>query len=147
VTGAVVSARVAHAAGPIDTVNIDLAPLIDRAAGARERFAVEVPHQVSSARDGTWTRAGSRDTWELTVRVPTAVTLSFHASRIFLPVSAVLKLSASGVTYEYTPAQIHGTQLWSRLGKGQRNLKSLNLLRSHHPRSQFYGQKSRKADG
>jgi hypothetical protein len=118
VTGAVVSARVAHAAGPIDTVNIDLAPLIDRAAGARERFAVEVPHQVSSARDGTWTRAGSRDTWELTVRVPTAVTLSFHASRIFLPVSAVLKLSASGVTYEYTPAQIHGTQLWSRLGKG-----------------------------
>ncbi len=131
---AVLTAPVAHAAAPVDTVNIDLAPLIDRAASARDRFAVEVPHQVSAARDGSWTRNGTRDTWELTVRVPTAVTLSFHASRIFLPTSAVLSVSASGVTYVYTPAQIHGTELWSRLGKG--DTLDLQLSVNHADRQQ-----------
>jgi hypothetical protein len=122
----------AAAATPVDDVNIDLGPLIDRAAGVREQFAVEVPHQVSLTRQGTWTSQGTRDMWSLTIQLPTAVTLSFHASDIALPSSAVLTLSGGGTSYRYLPADIRGTQLWSRLVKGDSLTLQLTVDHAQH---------------
>jgi hypothetical protein len=52
-------ASVASATPAIDTVRVDLNPLIDRAFSSPEQFAVNIPHAVSSATQGNWTRNGA----------------------------------------------------------------------------------------
>jgi hypothetical protein len=41
-------------AAAVDSVNVNLDPLIDGAAHDRNRFAVNIPHSISTAAQGLW---------------------------------------------------------------------------------------------
>lgn len=108
----------ANAAPALDVVAVDLAPLIERAAGRRAQFAVDVPHRVSTDTHGAWVSTGDRQVWVYTVRLPGAVSLSFHASRVALPTGAFLTVTAGNERFEYLPANIVRSGLWSRPALG-----------------------------
>src|SRR5690349_17852514 len=76
----------------VEVLQVDLNPLIDTAARDRNRFALDIPHVVDAAQVGKWSVAGAVATWRYTVRIPTAVSLSFHAANILLPPSAQLSV-------------------------------------------------------
>jgi hypothetical protein len=118
------------AASSTDVVQIDLNPLIDVAAKDRNRFAVDIPHVVDASRAGSWSVARGVAIWRYSVRIPTAVSLSFHASNIVLPPSAELGVQAGGDTYVYRARDTRHRQLWSRISKGE----SLDLELTVAPR-------------
>jgi hypothetical protein len=95
-------------------VPVDLPALIDRVADQPERFAVNVPQQISASTDGQWTSNGTLKTWTLSTQVPTAISLSFHASRLALPASATLTVSGSRTTVVYRAKDINRGGLWGR---------------------------------
>jgi hypothetical protein len=66
----------------VDVVQINLDPLINTAAKDRNRFAVDIPHVIdaSPAGMGSWSVTRGVATWRYSVRLPTAVSLSFHAA-------------------------------------------------------------------
>jgi hypothetical protein len=109
---------IAVAATPRDTLTVDLRPLIDSAAQYPTRFAVDIAHPASSQTHGVWTRTGNKAVWTYGVRIPTAVSMSFHASSTVLPSSATLVVRAGTVTYRYTSRDVHRGQLWSRIAIG-----------------------------
>jgi hypothetical protein len=107
-------------ASAVEVVQVNLDRLIDAAAKDRNRFAVDIPHVInaSQAGMGTWSVTRGVATWRYSVRVPTAVSLSFHATNIFLPPSAQLKVLGGGNTYIYSAKDTNRRQLWSRISKG-----------------------------
>jgi lysyl endopeptidase len=116
-----IRASIAQSSAPAaDVVQVDLDPLIGAAVKDRNRFAVDIPHVIDSSQAGTGTWGVTRGlaTWRYSVRVPTAVSLSFHAANIFLPASAQLKVLGGGSTYTYSAKDINRRQLWSRIAKG-----------------------------
>jgi hypothetical protein len=113
-------------AGPADAasavnakvLSVDLAPKIAAAANRRERFAVDVPHAASVEDAGNWETTGETSTWRYAVRIPTAVSLSFHARTFELPPGAMLTVTANdGTRAVYTRESVRG-ELWSRIQKG-----------------------------
>ena len=98
----------------IDSVNVNLDSLIDDAAHDRNRFAVNIPHPISSAEQGRWTDTGSTSTWTYEARIPTAISMSLHASRLALPPSAVLTVAAGSTRATYRARDISRGGLWSR---------------------------------
>ena len=86
-----------------DTLDVDLNQLIDAAAASRNRFAVDIPHPVS----GT-------NAWNYSVRIPGAISMSFHASGISLPGNAVLTVTAGNTTTTYHGRDISDGGLWGR---------------------------------
>jgi hypothetical protein len=52
------------------------------------------------------------------VRVPTAVSLSFHAVHAKLPASAVLTVRGITATTVYRDKDLHRSELWSRIHPG-----------------------------
>ena len=102
------------AATPIDDLRVDLNPLIDRAARSQEQFAVNVPHAVSTSAQGSWSIHGALSTWVYSVRIPTAISLSFHAAGIVLPPSALLTVSTARTTARYTARDVSRGGLWAR---------------------------------
>ena len=108
----------AFAAVPLDRVTVDLEPLIRASAKSPIQFAVPVRHPVTAATGGTWSQANGRATWRYTVQIPTAVSLSFHASRISLPDSATLIVRGHSASAVYRKASIHKGELWSRIAVG-----------------------------
>ena len=107
-----------HDAPRVDVVAVNLAPLIDRAAQSPSRFAVDVPHVASPSTVGQWSQAADVSTWTHSLQVPGAVSMSFHATEVFLPASAVLTVSAHGMHYVYTARDTDRGELWSRIGRG-----------------------------
>jgi hypothetical protein len=87
-----------------DVVQVDLDALIDVAAKDRNRFAVDVPHVIDASQlaTGKWSLTRGVATWRYSMRIPTAVSLSFHATNISLPPSAQLKVLGGGRSYLYT---------------------------------------------
>ena len=109
----------ASAAPPVDTVDVDLAPLIQAAAAFRERFAVSVPHRIDVKSSGTWERANGFSTWRYSVRIPGALSLSFHADRFRLPEEATLAVTGADQSRaRYTARTTQGQPLWSRIARG-----------------------------
>ncbi len=102
----------------LDIVQVDLDPLIEAAARDRNRFAVDIPHVVDTSQAGTWSTTRGVATWRYSVRLPTSVSLSFHAANIFLPPSAQLKVSGGGKVYLYREKDTNRHQLWSRIATG-----------------------------
>jgi hypothetical protein len=102
------------AATPIDDVRVDLNPLIDTAARSQEQFAVNVPHAVSTSAQGSWSTRGSLSTWVYSVRIPTAISVSFHAASVVLPPSAVLTVSTPRTTARYSARDVSRSGLWGR---------------------------------
>jgi len=86
-----------------DILDVDLNQLIDAAAASRNRFAVDIPHPVS----GT-------NAWNYSVRIPGAISMSFHASGISLPGNAVLTVTAGNTTTTYHGRDMSDGGLWGR---------------------------------
>ena len=108
----------AHATPQADVVDTDLAALIADATQTPERFAVDVAHAVSTDTKGEWTSDGASATWRYSVRIPSALSLSFHATRFVLPASATLAVKSIDAIDVYRAADLHGATLWSRISKG-----------------------------
>lgn len=104
----------AAAAPVVDTVKVDLNPLIDAAFHSPLQFAVNVHHPISISSQGTWSRHGSTSTWTYTVRIPTAISMSFHAPHVLLPPSAVLTVSSARTTSRFVARDIARSGLWGR---------------------------------
>jgi lysyl endopeptidase len=103
---------------PVHIVKSDLKPLIRAAVESPVQFAVLVPHAVSTSSAGTWTTTGQRATWSYAAQVPSAVSLSFHASQSSLPESARLTVRGSKTITSYGPRDLHRGELWSRIQPG-----------------------------
>ncbi len=112
-------AEAAVAAVPVYIVKADLKPLIRAAYQSPVQFAVLVPHAASTATAGTWSTAGDRATWQYAVQVPTAVSLSFHATRSSLPESAMLVVRGAKTVTSYRARDLHRGELWSRIHPGE----------------------------
>lgn len=108
----------AASAAPTRVLGVDLAPLIEQAATDKTRFAVEVPHAISSARDGEWTESAGEARWHYQVRIPTAVSMSMHAAQVRLPREATLVVSGTQSRFAYTAHDLHAGVLWSRILRG-----------------------------
>jgi lysyl endopeptidase len=102
------------AAPAIDDVRVDLNPLIDSAVRSPEQFAVNIPHVVSSSAQGSWSKQGSLSTWVYSARIPTAISMSFHAPGVILPPSAVLTVSTARATAKYVARDVSRSGLWGR---------------------------------
>ena len=102
------------ASAPVDVVRVDLNPLIDKAAHAKEQFAVSIAHPASSSTHGVWSRHGTISTWTYRARVPTAISMSFHASAAALPPSAVLTVTGRQGTSKYGARDVSRGGLWGR---------------------------------
>ena len=110
----------------------------DRPAPARypTRFAVDLPHPVSTAGAGSWTQSGGLSTWTYSIRVPTAVSLSFHASQVDFPGGAVLKVTgANGTSATYRAKGIGRSGLWSRPLAGDSLVLSLTVSAAARPQT------------
>jgi len=103
---------------PVHTVRTDLKPLIRAASESPVQFAVLVPHAVSTATGGQWSNANGQAVWRYAVTVPTAVSLSFHATGIRLPASATLIVRGAKTTVGYRASDLHRGELWSRIQPG-----------------------------
>jgi hypothetical protein len=121
----------------VDTVRVDLNPLIDTAAHSPEQFAVNISHAVSSSTQGTWSRRASKSTWVYSARVPTAISMSFHASRVVLPPSAVLTVSTARSTSRYVARDVSRSGLWGRPMPGDTLNFSLSIDSSEISRLQL----------
>jgi hypothetical protein len=107
--------QAAQAVTGSEVLATDLAPLIDSAVKQPTRFAVNVPHVVSLTNAGKWTDSGNGSSWTYAVRVPTAVSLSFHASQLTLPANAVLTVTgANGISNSYHAGDVVRGGLWGR---------------------------------
>jgi hypothetical protein len=109
----------AQAAVIVHTVKTDLRPLIQEGAKSAVQFAVLVPHTVSTATGGAWSSAGGVATWKYAVKVPTAISLSFHAVKSSLPPGALLVVRGASTTTSYKARDLHRGELWSRIQPGE----------------------------
>lgn len=126
----------AIAATAQDVLNTDLSPLIDQSARYPTRFAVDLPHPVSMADAGSWTQNGGLSTWTYSIRIPTAVSMSFHARRVNLPASAVLEVTAAnGTSATYRARDIARSGLWSRPLAGDSLVLSLTVDTAERPQT------------
>jgi hypothetical protein len=121
-----------RAAAPpsIDVVDVDLNPLIDASAPYKVRFAVEVPHAVSLARQGQWQDSGGTSSWTYSARIATAVSMSFHASTVRLPPSAVLQVKGARSGVAYRPRDTRLGELWARPLIGDEITVSISVAKS-----------------
>src|SRR5579862_9139197 len=122
----------------VDTIRVDLNPLIDTATHSAEQFAVNVPHSVSSGSDGSWSTRAGVSTWVYSVRVPTAISMSFHATTARLPPDAVLSVSAGRKTFRYTAPNVSRSGLWGRPMPGDTLTFSLSVSASEANRVRLY---------
>jgi lysyl endopeptidase len=106
------------AAVPVHIVKSDLRPLIRAGAKSAVQFAVLVPHTVSTTTGGSWSSTADVATWEYAVQVPTAISLSFHATKSLLPPSAVLVVRGTSTTTSYKARDLNRGELWSRIQPG-----------------------------
>ncbi len=83
---------------------------------------------VSALRQtGTWQTQGSTRTWIYSVQVPTAVSLSFHASNVVLPASAFINIAGPQATLQYRTRDLARGVLWSRPLVGDKLSISLSV--------------------
>lgn len=117
----------AAATPPVHIIKTDLQALIRGAIGAPVQFAVHVPHSASLTDAGTWSDLNGQSTWRYTVRVPSAISMSFHATAISLPAGASLTVQSAKTKATYTAREIHGATLWSRIQPGDTLAFTLTL--------------------
>ena len=104
---------------PVHIVKTDLKPLIRAGMDSPVQFAVLVPHAASASSAGVWSTAGGVATWRYAVAVPTAVSLSFHATNSRLPPGAILVVRGAKTTVSYRARDLRHSELWSRIQPGQ----------------------------
>ncbi len=125
------------AAVPVEVVKTDLEPLIRSAAQTPAQFAVHVAHAASTTTQGSWSSEGDRAIWRYAVRIPTAVSMSFHASPVHLPSGSRLTVRSSVTTIAYAERQLRKTDLWSRIQPGDTLELTLDVPQSHRSEVTF----------
>jgi lysyl endopeptidase len=108
----------AHAAPTVETYQVNLNPLIDKAMHRSTQFAVGVARRVNSETSGRWQINSGDAVWDYTIRIPTAVSMGFHAGRLLLPSDGTVTVSGGGQSYTYRASDLHRAELWSRTVKG-----------------------------
>jgi lysyl endopeptidase len=128
------------AAAPATAVRVvrtNLEPLIRAAADSAVQFAVPVPHAASTADSGTWSVTDGEATWRYAVQVPTAVSLSFHASGSSLPDSATLLVTGGTMATSYRAGDLRQGELWSRIHAGDTLELTLTVAAADRARVDF----------
>jgi hypothetical protein len=97
-----------------EVLRVDLDPLIEQAARHRDRFAVDVPHRFTTSTFGEWSFTGSTREWTYSVRIPSAVSMSFYAPLVQLPPSAELIVTGSSASATYRASDLSHASLWGR---------------------------------
>jgi lysyl endopeptidase len=108
----------AQGAQVAETFQTNLDPLIDGAVRHPTQFAVDVARRIDSQSSGRWLVDNSNATWDYSLRIPTAVSMGFHASRLMLPAQGVMTISGGGQSATYRARDIHRADFWSRTVKG-----------------------------
>ena len=125
------------AAVPVHVVKTDLKAGIRAGMQSPVQFAVLVPHKLSTASGGTWSTSGDKAIWSYAVQVPTAVSLSFHATASSLPPSATLVVRGAETTTNYRARNLHKGQLWSRIQPGDALEFTLTVASAERPAVTF----------
>ena len=112
------AAMPALGASKVDVLKVDLEAMIRASVGVPTQFAVSVPVAVSSESKGEWSTSKGVSTWHYAVRVPGAVSLSFHAQSLTLPAGATLTVRGGASTVVYRPEDSRGGGVWSRVAVG-----------------------------
>ncbi|HWL62893.1 MAG TPA: hypothetical protein VNQ32_08850 [Steroidobacteraceae bacterium] len=102
----------------LQTLNVDLTPLVERLGDSPTRFAVPIRATAEVTSAGRWTESGGQSRWRHSIRVPSAVSMSFLADRISLPPGAMLTVSNGEASFQYTARDIAQGRLWSRVVRG-----------------------------
>jgi lysyl endopeptidase len=102
----------------LHTLATDLAPLIADAADEPSRFAVAIPHRITLGDAGEWSTVGTHARWRYRLHVPTAVSLSFHATEVVLPSGSTLNVSGATASHLYTQREVRNGAVWSRIVRG-----------------------------
>jgi hypothetical protein len=137
---AIFAAAAASAAAPTPAAEVlryNLDAPVRRAAPDPTRFAVDLPHRVTSVQDGRWSVDGTTAVWSYAYRIPGAVSIGFHAREVSLPASAVLSLTAGTTTYEVRGRELANGEFWSRLGQGDTYRLELRVARRELARVHF----------
>ena len=100
---------------PVDVVTIDFPKLIDAAAASNSQFALSIPHPVSAATIIDDLPGGRMSLENNAVKIPTAVSLSFHAVGLTLPGDATLSVSSGSNISIYRARDLKYGELWSAL--------------------------------
>jgi hypothetical protein len=108
----------AHGAETLETFQVNLDSLIDKAMRHRTQFAVNVSHHVDSESTGKWRIESGDATWDYAIHIPTAVSLGFHASRLTLPALGTLTITGGGQSFTYKSSDLRRADFWSRTVKG-----------------------------
>jgi lysyl endopeptidase len=127
----------AFAATP-ETIHLDLRPLIRQAAKTQVQFAVSVPHDISTHSAGTWSETAGIARWHYATRIPTAVSMSFHATPTILPASATLTVQSKASTVVYRGRDLGSRDFWSRIQIGDSLQFTLAVARSERALVQFH---------
>ena len=130
-------ANAAAPALPAKVLNVDLEPAIRASALRPERFAVDVPTSANSSIDGTWSRANGHSTWRHALRIPNAVSMSFHARTFVLPAGAVLHVTAGTSSVVYRQSDASDAGLWGRVLKGDTLAFEISVPTSHEADVEF----------
>ena len=101
----------------IHVIKNDFRALIRAGADSPDQFAVAVPHKMSINSGGVWTTERDHAVWKYAVRLPSAVSMSFHARAVF-PKGTTLTVAGTKNTTSYAAANLHRGQLWSRIQPG-----------------------------
>jgi hypothetical protein len=136
ILGQVVAAEALAGSSP-ESVSVDLAAEIDKVVAIPERFAVEVPHAFSAQTHGAWQTIGATRVWHYAVRVPGAVSLSFHAMQTTLPASATLQVAGGSERFSYSARDVHRGELWSRIARGDTLFFTLTVSTAEAARAVF----------
>ena len=118
------------AAVPVHLVRTDLEPLIREGARSPVQFAVNVPFAASVRTAGVWSVTGDRAVWRYAVRIPTAVSMSFHAAPVYLPAGATLTVKSAVTTTHYSARDVTEADVWSRIQPGDTLEFTLDVARS-----------------
>jgi lysyl endopeptidase len=108
----------AHAASTVETYQVNLNPLIDKAMHRPTQFAVGVARRVNSETSGRWQFNSGDAVWDYSIRIPTAVSMGFHASRLLLPSDGTVTVSGGGQSFKYHARDLHRAEFWSQTVKG-----------------------------
>lgn len=94
-------------------------PNFGAVANNDSQFAVPVNVNYSSRSDGEWTRDGDTAIWTLVIQLKGAVTASFSAVDVNLPVGATMSITGNdGVAHKMNAKWVQQGKLWTNIVPG-----------------------------
>ncbi len=108
----------AYGAESVETFQVNLNPLIDKALRHSTQFAVDVARRIDSESGGRWRIDQTNAKWDYSIRIPSAVSMGFHASKLILPAEGTLTVTAAGQSFTIKGRDLRRSEFWSRPVRG-----------------------------